>query len=108
MKKWANIAAVVVVIALLIWAGSRFSTAMVKLTGFLNAVVLEDDTRFIDEELDVSPTLRPETLDLTDQDYDAVQAEAEAQEEAAPRSTDYLTDGDEMLPVDETIEELAE
>lgn len=108
MKKWANIVAVVIVVALLVWAGSQFFTAMAKLTGFLNIAVLEDSSRFIDEEMDVSPTLPPESLELTDQDYDAVQAEAEAQEDVAPRSTDYLTDGDEMLPVDETIEELAE
>ena len=108
MKKWANLAAVLIVLALLVWAGSRFSTAMVKLTSLIDGVVLGDDTRFVDENLDEVPTLPPERLELTDQDYDAVQAEAEAIEDVQPKSTDYLNDGDEMLPVDLTIEELAE
>ena len=52
-------------------------------------------------------SLPPETLELTDQDYDAVQAESDAKEDVSPKATDYLTDGDEMLPVDETAAELA-
>ena len=33
MKKWANIAAVVILVALLVWAGSRFSTVFAQETG---------------------------------------------------------------------------
>lgn len=107
MKKWANIAAVVILVALLVWAGSRFSTAMARLVGFMDTAVLDGETRFIDENLDFTPTLPPEALELTDQDYDAEQPQSDAQEDVSPKATDYLTDGDEMSPVDETIDELA-
>lgn len=107
MKKWANVLTVVLVIVLLAWAGSHISTVMARMLNALETAVEDDGTRFIDEGLDDVPTLPPETLELTDQDYDAVQAESDAQEDAAPKATDYLTDGDEMLPVDETAAELA-
>lgn len=108
MKKWANLAAVIILAALLIWAGSRFSTAMARLAGFVDTAVLDGETRFIDENLDFTPTLPPQELELTDQDYDAAQPQSDAQEDISPKATDYLTDGDEMMPVDETIEELAD
>ena len=108
MKRWGNIAALAVLAALLIWAGSRFSTGMVRLMGFLDIAAEDAGTRFVDENLDVAPTLPPEEFIISDQDYDAVSAEAEAQEEARTPGTDYLTDGDEMLLVDQTAEELAE
>ena len=100
--------ALAVLAALLIWAGSRFSTGMVRLMGFLDIAAEDADTRFVDENLDIAPTLPPEEFVISDQDYDAVSAEAEAQEEVRTPGTDYLTDGDEMLPVDQTAEELAE
>ena len=107
MKKWGNAAAVILLIVLLIWAGSRFSTGLVRLMGFLDVAAEDEGARFVDETPDDVPTLPPEQFELTDQDYDSVSAEAEAPEEISPRSTDYLTDGVEMLPVDETAAELA-
>ena len=107
MKKWANVLTVVLVIVLLAWAGSHISTVMARMLNALETAVEDDGTRFIDEGLDDVPTLPPETLELTDQDYDAVQAESDAREDVSPKATDYLTDGDEMLPVDETAAELA-
>lgn len=108
MKKWANVLSVVLVIALLAWAGRHISTVLAQLMNAVDKAVSTEDTRFVDTGLDDVPTLPPEEMELTDQDYDAVQAEAEAHEEVRPQSTDYLTDGDEMLPVDQTAEELAE
>jgi len=107
MKKLANVLTVVLVLALLAWAGSHISTVMAKMLNVLDTAAQESGTRFIDTALDEVPTLPPETLELTDQDYDAVQAESDAWEDIQPQATDYLTDGDEMLPVDETAAELA-
>lgn len=108
MKKWGNLAAVLILVALLLWAGSRFSTGMVRLMALLDSFAGDEVTRFVDEDLDAVPTLPPETLELTDQDYDSLDIPADAVEEIRPRSTDYLSDGDVMERVDETIEELAQ
>ena len=61
MKKWANVLTVVLVIALLAWAGSHISTVMARMLNALETAVEDDGTRFIDEGLDDVPTLPPET-----------------------------------------------
>lgn len=106
MKKWGKPASALIVLALVIWAGSRFSTAMVRLLSLFDEGDGLGETVFIEQIEDV-PTIAPEVWAPSDQDYDAVQGVAEAVEDVKPRSTDYLNDGDEMHRVDKTAEELA-
>ena len=108
MKKLMTVLSAAAVIALLIWALANVSTAMVRVLGFVDAVSDGGGTVFVDENMDVTPTLAPETPEFTDQDWDDVDIPADAPEDVRPLQTDYLTDGEELLPVDETADELAE
>ncbi len=106
MKKWVNLTAILIVLAAVVWAGSQFSTAMVRVLSLFDDGESAVDSRFI-EDIEEAPTLEPAAWEPSDQDYDAVQGVAEAEEDVAPRSTDYLNDGKAEHRVDKTAEELA-
>lgn len=106
MKKWANLVAILIVLAVVVWAGSQLSTAVVRVLSLIDGGEEQIQTQFF-EDIEDPPTLAPTVWEPSDQDYDAVQGVPEAEEEIEPRSTDYLLDGEEEHRVDKTAEELA-
>lgn len=110
MKKWSIAAVAFSVLALLAWSGGRLSTAVARFMGVVDGA--RDDggsEQWIEEQRPPLPARDPAETPWapSDQDYDRVQGVPEVREEATPRATDYLNDGDEMRPVDATAEELA-
>lgn len=107
MKKWGNAVAVLIVLALVVWAGSRFSTAVVRVLSLLDAGDGLGETQLVAETEE--PGIEPAaSWAPSDQDYDEVTGVPESVEEERPRATDYLNDGTQEHPVDKTAEELAE
>lgn len=108
MKRWGTIAAALLLAAALIWAGARLSTGVAQLMNLVRAGETDEEGVGFLEDIEPARKLPVETWMPTEADFDSVQGVPEAEEDVAPRSTDYLNDGDEERPVDKTIEELAE
>ena len=72
MKKLSTAIAVAIVLAVVIWAMSSLSTAMVRVMGFVDS--------FVGEETWQGESAPQEAFELTDQDYDVLDIPADAPE----------------------------